>query len=54
LKATEVRDSLDEKINEHGDFEVFTPDPLQPGWFNPVVDIDVQLGDEDRFIIVSD
>jgi hypothetical protein len=52
--ASEMRDGLDEKINEFGDFEVFTADALQPEWRNPVVDIAVELGDKDRFVVVTD
>jgi hypothetical protein len=52
--ASEVRDSLDEKINEFGDFEVCMADALQPEWRIPVADIVVELGDTDRFTIVSD
>lgn len=54
MKATEVRDSLDEKINEFGDFDVCMVDTLQPEWRIPVADIVVELGDADRFTLVSE
>jgi hypothetical protein len=39
LMATEIRDKLEEIINEFGDFPAFLPDPLERGWRNPVTDV---------------
>jgi hypothetical protein len=53
LMASEVRDKLDEIINEFGDCPAFTPDMLEPKWHNPLTDIQHDR-DGERIYFISD
>jgi hypothetical protein len=55
MKILEIRDRLDELINEFGpDLDGCTADPLQPEWRNTIQSVDVELGDKDRVVFVAD
>jgi len=49
MKATEIRDKLDELVNEFGDAEGKMPDPLEGKWLNGITDV---RWDPDHEVIV--
>ncbi len=53
MKATEIRDKLDELIEEFGDSEGFLVDELEPKWRNPVTDVEFER-DSQAVVFVSD
>ncbi len=53
MKATEIRDRLDEIIEEFGDAEGLLIDELEPRWRMPVTDVEFER-DSQAVVFVSD
>lgn len=43
MKLTEIRDRIDEIINEFGDGEGYIVPDLEPTWRNPVTDVEFEF-----------
>jgi hypothetical protein len=52
--ATELRDKLDELINEYGDGEVYVRDQLEPKWRVKARDVQRESGQESFLVVLDD
>jgi hypothetical protein len=54
MMASQIRDMLDDIINDQGDFPCFTADALEPEWRSAVTSVDYERDRESILIAAAD
>lgn len=51
MLKTELIEELERDVQEFGDGPVKVPDPMQPGWYNPVDRLERGLDDNSALLV---